>query len=95
MSFRNGSKTVGGRGYRQHTSLKDLVRWRDSFTCQICGGYGDEVDHIVPWGISHDSTLPNLRVLCLKCNRATSRSKHNALLPLADYYQALEAELAA
>ena len=68
MAFR------GGRYYRQSEELKDFIRRRDDYTCQICGKPGYDVDHIEPWYISHDSTPTNLRVLCHKCNIATRRN---------------------
>ena len=95
MSFVDGSKLRGGKTYRQHQTLKEAVRKRDNYTCQICGEYGDQVDHIIPYAVSHDSTLSNLRVLCRRCNLATRRQQYNARLPLADYYAKLEAELSA
>lgn len=97
MSFVDGSKTKGGKAYRQKESLKDLVKWRDNFTCQICGwSYPDvtiEVDHIIPWAISHNSTPDNLQVLCVECNRLTRRPRYDASLPLDEYYQQFEDEL--
>lgn len=99
MSFVDGSKTKGGKAYRQKEHLKDLVKWRDSFTCQICGwSYPDvaiEVDHIIPWAISHDSTPGNLRVLCVQCNRLVRGDRCDARLPLDQYYEKLESELVA
>lgn len=48
---------------------------RDGFTCQnpSCGLRDEtcqelQVDHIVPWSISHDSSLSNLQTLCTLCN---------------------------
>jgi len=93
--FVDGSRMKGGEAYRQQQALKDLVRLRDNFTCQICGGFGWDVDHINPWAESHDSTLDNLRVLCHRCNVATRRPRKDARLPLDEYYAALEAELVA
>ena len=95
MSFVDGSKQRGGKAYRQHQTLKNAIRERDNYTCQLCGEYGDQVDHIIPYAVSHDSTLSNLRVLCRRCNLATRRQQYNARLPLADYYAKLEAELSA
>jgi len=58
----------GGKCYRQGPALKAFIRERDNYTCQICGKYGDQVDHIKPFNVSHDSTPANLRVLCRHCN---------------------------
>lgn len=58
--------------------LKDKIKRRDNYTCQICGKYmpdevGLHIDHIIPvinGGISVES---NLRVLCDKCNLKKGR----------------------
>ena len=95
--FIDGSKTVGGKAYRQSEALKDLVKCRDNFTCQLCGRRPPdvkiEIDHIIPHIISNDSTLANLRVLCLQCNR-DRRELRNTRLPLNEYYAELEIEKA-
>ena len=92
----------GGKAYRQHQTLKDFIRKRDNYTCQLCGATIDEVkqmdvDHIIPWHISHDSSIANLRVLCHRCNLIGRRytlpkGKHRSL-PLADWYQKIQQEL--
>jgi len=99
MGYSNGTKLAGGKAYRQHTYLKDYVKARDNYTCQLCGatqaeGAKLEVDHIIPWSISHDSTLENLRTLCLPCNRATRRKRKDAQLPQEEYTQWLHDEIA-
>ena len=66
-AFVDGRRMKGGRAYNQQGALKAMVRWRDNFTCQLCGGFGWDVDHIIPWQESHDSSLGNLRVLCHRC----------------------------
>ncbi len=81
---------TGGHTYSQRTSLKCHVLERDNRTCQLCGAPSEVVDHIVPWAISRDSTLANLRALCRKCNLATRREAYDSSLPLADWYQAIE-----
>lgn len=63
----------------QRKEYYDQVRERDHYTCQICGGPGNEVDHIEPVAISHNSELSNLRVLCRQCNLATRRKRKDAL----------------
>ena len=93
--FTNGSKVRGGTAYRQGQAVKDLVKWRDNYTCQLCGRqYPDvpiEVDHIIPHAKGGLSIFENMRVLCVDCNRATRRPKQ-APLPLNEYYEALEME---
>lgn len=86
------SKRTGGNAYRQHTTLKNFIRERDHYTCQICGEYGDQVDHIIPYAISHDSHISNLRVLCRKCNIVTRR-KRKAALPYPEWIARIENEL--
>ena len=93
MSYKDGSRQVGGKAYRQHTSLKNFVRQRDNYTCQLCGGYGDIVDHIIPYAISHDSSLSNLRVLCRRCNLATRRPRESSSLSFNDWWAYIESEL--
>ena len=80
--------------YRIKQYHKARIRERDNHTCQLCGEYGHEVDHIIPWTVSHDSNDSNLRVLCVKCNRATRRQRKDSLLPLNKWYEQLERELA-
>ena len=96
--YTNGSKVRGGTAYRQGQAVKDLVKWRDDFTCQLCGRRPPdveiEIDHIIPHIISNDSTLANLRVLCIQCNRDTRREQSNIRLPLDQYYAELAIEKA-
>lgn len=54
-------------------ALKDKVKRRDNYTCQICGKYmpdevGLHVDHIIPIKKGGKSVESNLQVLCDKCN---------------------------
>ena len=93
MAYEDGSRQKGGYSYSQRRELKDRIRQRDKFTCQICREYGWIVDHITPYAISHDSRLENLRVLCRACNLATRRPNKRLRLPLPQYYEAIEAEL--
>ena len=61
--------------------LRDQIKKRDNFTCQICGNstYKEEnllleIDHIIPvskGGITKES---NLQTLCWKCNRQKSNN---------------------
>lgn len=51
------------------TALRRLVLQRDRYTCHVCGGYGDRVDHVVA-GDNHDPS--NLAPICLPCDRHKS-----------------------
>lgn len=53
--------------------LKQKIKIRDNYTCQICGKYmpdevGLHIDHIIPVVKGGKSIPSNLRVLCSKCN---------------------------
>lgn len=93
MAYQNGSRQRGGKAYRQHQSLKKFIRERDNYTCQLCGKEGWIVDHIIPWTISHDSTLANLRVSCHSCNLKLRQKRKDATLNLRDWFVSLEKEL--
>lgn len=84
----------GGRCYHQSQNIKIFIRERDNYTCRICGEYGDQVDHIIPWGISHDSTISNLRTLCRKCNLATRRERCDARPSYDEWIEGIRRELA-
>ena len=36
--------------------------------CVYCGGFADEVDHVIPWHFSHNSEERNLVASCQLCN---------------------------
>jgi 5-methylcytosine-specific restriction endonuclease McrA len=95
--YTNGTKQRGGKTYRQHTSLKKAIREQAGYKCALCGGYGDQVDHAIPYAISHDSTLSNLRVLCLPCNLSLRRQRSDAnLFPtITVWFDYLQSELVA
>ncbi len=90
MAFR------GGRAYLQSKRLRHFVLNRDNRTCQLCGtteasGATVEVDHIEPWAVNHDSSLGNLRCLCVLCNR---RRRRDRALPVDEYDAWIRRELA-
>ncbi len=90
----------GGKTYSQSVEVKQFIKERDNHACQICGAGIEarlEADHVIPYSISHDSHLGNLRTLCTKCNRATRlpRKDTNPFHSLDDWYSHIEAELSA
>lgn len=62
-----GNATKDYRGRQWHNIRKKILE-RDDYTCQRCGEFGKEVDHIVPWRVSKDNSEDNLQVLCKSCN---------------------------
>ncbi len=53
--------------------LRQQIKERDNYTCQICGKYmsdevGLHIDHIVPVAKGGKTVPSNLQVLCSKCN---------------------------
>ena len=59
--------------------LKEEIKLRDNYTCQICGKYmpdevGLHIDHIVPVSKGGKSVPSNLQVLCSKCNGKKSNN---------------------
>ncbi len=79
--------------YRQHQAYKDRIRERDNYTCQLCGEEGWQVDHIIPFAISHDSSEENLRVLCRKCNTDTRRPRKDARMPYDEWIEWVKSQL--
>lgn len=81
-------------GHYRHLkdSLRKQILERDNHTCQICGSYGNKVDHIKPWRISRDNSPENLRVLCHKCNTATRLPRRDARPSLEEWFKLIEAE---
>ena len=81
-------------GYQNRSGYKRKIRERDNYTCRLCGEYGHDVDHIIPWSESHDNSESNLRVLCHRCNCATRRPRKDARLPMDKWLQWVKRELA-
>ncbi len=53
--------------------LRDQIKKRDNYTCQICGKHmpdevGLQIDHIIPVAKGGKTIPSNLQVLCSKCN---------------------------
>ena len=87
-------KKTGGDWYSQHINVKQFIRERDNYTCQLCGEEGWIVDHIIPYAVSHDSTISNLRVLCHACNLATRRPRKDTSPALIEWEANIRDELA-
>jgi 5-methylcytosine-specific restriction endonuclease McrA len=68
----------GGTHYSQSKAFKDVIRERDNHTCQICGKPGRDVDHIVPYHLSHETRPDGVRVLCHRCNLIGRRNTRQA-----------------
>ena len=57
-------------------AVREEVLERDNWTCQMCGGWGDECDHITPMkdlenGDVYD--IMNLQILCRDCHIQKTR----------------------
>ena len=85
---------LGLKRTNEQLNYKNSIRERDNHTCQLCGGPGRDVDHIIPWYISHVSLPANLRVLCHKCNLIGRRPQYNRRLPLDQWADMIRTELA-
>lgn len=61
------------------SDLREAIKQRDGYTCQICGNsvYEEpnlllEVDHIIPIAKGGKTEASNLQTLCWRCNREKS-----------------------
>lgn len=70
-------KSIKGQRLLMTTSLREKIKKRDNFTCQICSNstYSErnlllEIDHIIPVSLGGLSIDENLQTLCWKCNRS-------------------------
>ncbi|WP_347962659.1 HNH endonuclease [Lactococcus formosensis] len=72
-------KSAQGQRALMTKALREHIKERDNYTCQICkvSTFDQdllllEVDHIIPVSKGGLSTLDNLQTLCWKCNRTKS-----------------------
>lgn len=67
-----------GGSTRRWRRTRQLVFQRDGHQCALCGGYGNDIDHLRPVSAGGTDALYNLRVLCRKCNldRRPTRHRH-------------------
>ena len=71
--------SVRRRG-RRWDNLALKIRERDDYTCQECGEWGNECDHIVPLragGAMWDES--NLQILCSTCHVRKTRREHGKM----------------
>lgn len=73
------AKSAKAQRYLMTKKLRDFIKERDDYTCQICGASTAkqsllllEVDHIIPIAKGGLSVEENLQTLCWKCNRSKS-----------------------
>lgn len=76
MVVRNRQQTRAMHtGSKAWKAIRDQVLARDSWTCAVCGKYGDQVDHRD--GDSHNNDMANLQVLCLRDHSAKTMRELN------------------
>lgn len=51
------------------------IRERDGHTCQQCGAFGHEVDHIIPVSQGGTNDDANLQALCSACHMAKTQAE--------------------
>lgn len=72
-------KSAAGQRALMTNSLRNKIKERDNYTCQMCGASVKEqslllleIDHIIPLSKGGLSTEDNLQTLCWRCNRLKS-----------------------
>lgn len=72
-------KSVAGQRALMTSKLREEIKNRDNYTCQICSistreepNLLLEIDHIIPVSKGGITTEENLQTLCWKCNRSKS-----------------------
>ena len=70
-------KSVAGQRVLMTPKLREKIKERDGYTCQICGLSNKdepnlllEIDHIIPLSKGGMTTEGNLQILCWRCNRS-------------------------
>ncbi len=75
--------------YSPGMALRNFVLKRDNYTCQLCGEYGNETDHIIPWP-NGETSKKNLRAICHKCNNGRRVQRVDSALDADDWFKAIE-----
>ena len=76
------SKFHGGLDQRLWARARRAVLRRDNWTCQTCGRYGNECDHVVP--LQHGGAwydLGNLQILCRTDHIEKTRAENMRPIP--------------
>lgn len=80
-------KSVSGQRTLMTSSLREKIKNRDGYACQICGlSVNDEknllleIDHIVPLSKGGITSESNLQTLCWKCNRSKGAKIYSPLM---------------
>ena len=70
--MQKGAK-LHGLTEKEWFDLRQRRKALDGFQCILCGyrgsdGHGKhlQTDHVVPWSMSHDNSMSNLRTLCFR-----------------------------
>ena len=72
----------GGLNQRLWDRARRAVLKRDNWTCQTCGRYGNECDHVKPLQFGGAAyALGNLQILCRGCHIEKTRGENTT----ADY----------
>lgn len=69
----NGGISKIGYSYKFNEKLKELIRKRDNYTCNICQKYGNHVHHIDY--NKENCRKNNLITVCLKCHVKTNYNR--------------------
>ena len=64
---------------RRWRQSRILVFQRDGHRCVHCGGYGNDIGHVVPRAMGGTDHVSNLRVECASCNRSDGARLGNRL----------------
>jgi 5-methylcytosine-specific restriction endonuclease McrA len=52
----------------QWKAIRRAILVRDNYTCYVCLGRANSVDHIVPRNMGGTNHFDNLRACCTRCN---------------------------